>query len=106
MSSASLPLLVAFVVASATALGCAAQHTNIIGQPDLTQEELDAAKAEAKADPSAKPSEGTDQAELDVAAKPPPPEKKAPRPRKMDAPKPLAKKGKIPPPPPSPLSTN
>ena len=85
--------------------GCgAAEHTNVIGQPDLTQDELDKATAEAKDDKTAKADVPPDQAQLDVAAKPPPPEKKPPRPRKMDAPVPIAKKGKIPLPPPSPIT--
>ena len=71
------------------------QRTNVFGQPELTQEELDEATAEAKSGSS--PSAGTqhDQTELTVAEDAPPPPKKPPRPRKMDAPTPLTRGKKL-----------
>lgn len=76
--------------------GCAGQQrSNIIGQPDLTQEELDAATAEASPSSVARVEPPPDQTELTVAEKPPPPPKKPPRARKMEAPPPLTHGKKV-----------
>jgi hypothetical protein len=91
-TGATIALVLALIVAGCG--GASGDHTNIIGQHDMTQSELDQLKSDQK--DSGEKARPTDQAELDVAAKPPPPEKRAPRPRKMDAPPPVTKRGKIP----------
>lgn len=85
--------------------GCGGQQrSNIIGQPDLTQEELDAVTAQASGSSVARVESQRDQTELAVSEKPPPPPKKPPRPRKMDAPAPLTHGKKVSPASPSPAA--
>ena len=83
------------VVALTAACTATPPPSNVIGQPDLTQDELDQITADAKLVPDAGPELPPGQTEMTVSSSPEPPERKAPRPHPLTPPPPTVKHAKI-----------